>query len=292
MSVKVGFIGMGIMGIPMSLNVINGGYKLAIYNRSVDKCNVLLQKGAEIAKTPKALGEYSDVVILMVTGNEAIREILDGENGLLAGMNKGGTIINMSTVSPAFSRLLDKELKEQGLFFIDAPVSGSKKPAEDGALVILAGGEPKTIDEFEPLFLKMGKKVVRCGEAGQGSAMKMTVNLLLGIMMEGLCESVNFGQKCGLSADIIMDTLLSGAMACPLVAMKRDMLNKDSYPPQFPLKHITKDLRFILGVADEVGAAIPTGHTVFQLFRQGAGQGLSDSDFAAVKKVLEKNSNG
>lgn len=289
-SVTVGFVGMGIMGIPMSLNILKGGYTLKVYNRSPEKCEPVVQNGAQIVHSLKSLGECSDVVILMVTGNEAVREILDGENGLLAGMSKGKTIINMSTVSPSFSRTLDKELKERSLFFIDAPVSGSKKPAEDGALVILAGGLPEKIDEFEPLLLKMGKKVVRCGEAGQGSAMKMTVNLLLGIMMEGLGEAVNFGQKCNLAADVIMDTILSGAMSCPLFALKREMMNTGTYPPQFPLKHITKDIRFILNVADETGAAIPAGHTVFQLFRQGSGYGLSDADFAAVKQILEKNS--
>jgi len=288
MSLKVGFIGMGIMGVPMSLNVLKGGYQLRVYNRSADKYAPLIREGAEKADTPKQLAEWADVVILMLTGPEAVRETLDGEYGLLAGMATGKTLINMSTVSPGFAKELGNELSSRSLFFIDAPVSGSKKPAEDGALVILAGGLSEKIDEFEPLLLKMGKKVVRCGQAGQGSAMKMTVNLLLGIMMEGLCESVNFGERCGLSAETIMDTVLSGAMNCPLFALKQDMMKTGNFPPQFPLKHITKDLRFILNTADENGAAVPAGHAVFQLYRQGMGKGFADSDFAAVKTILEK----
>jgi 3-hydroxyisobutyrate dehydrogenase-like beta-hydroxyacid dehydrogenase len=288
MSLKVGFIGMGIMGVPMSLNVLRGGYPLSVCNRSTDKCAPLIREGAGKFDSPKELAESADVVILMVTGPEAVREILDGENGLVSGIAQGKTLINMSTVSPAFAKELDKELSSRSVFFIDAPVSGSKKPAEDGALVILAGGLREKIDEFEPLLLKMGKKVVRCGQAGQGSAMKMTVNLLLGIMMEGLCESVNFGERCGLSAETIMDTILSGALNCPLFALKQDMLKNGNFPPQFPLKHITKDLRFILNTADENGAAVPAGHAVFQLYRQGMGKGFADSDFAAVKTILEK----
>jgi len=288
MALKVGFIGMGIMGVPMSLNVLRGGYPLSVCNRSADKCAPLIREGAGKADTPKKLAEWADVVILMLTGPEAVRETLDGENGLLSGMSSGKTLINMSTVSPAFSEELNQQLSRRSLFFIDAPVSGSKKPAEDGTLVILAGGSREKIDEFEPLLLKIGKKVVRCGEAGQGSAMKMTVNLLLGIMMEGLCEAVYFGQKSGLSVETIMYTVLSGAMNCPLFALKQDMFKTGNFLPQFPLKHITKDLRFILNIADEKGAAIPAGQAVFQLYRQGMGKGLSDSDFAAVKTILEK----
>jgi 3-hydroxyisobutyrate dehydrogenase-like beta-hydroxyacid dehydrogenase len=193
----------------------------------------------------------------------------------------------MSTVSPSYSQRVSELLKKHHIFFIEAPVSGSKKPAEDASLVILAGGDQKQVDRFEPLLLKMGKKVIYCGDVGQGSCMKMVVNLLLGIMMEGLCEAINFGQKCGLSMKHMQDALLSGPMGCGLFQLKSGMLESNEYPAQFPLKHMTKDIRFAIQTADHAGAAAPVGHAVFQLFRQGVGHDLGDLDVAAIKKVLE-----
>ena len=122
--------------------------------------------------------------------------------------------------------------------------------------------------------------------------MKMAVNLLLGILAAGLSEAVNLGQRCGLSTETLLETLLAGPMGCPLFEFKRPMLINDAYDPQFPLKHMAKDVRFALRTADETGAATPLGHVLFQLYRQGVGHGLADMDFAAVKKVLEAMNDG
>ncbi|MBP1741613.1 MAG: 3-hydroxyisobutyrate dehydrogenase, partial [Deltaproteobacteria bacterium] len=182
---------------------------------------------------------------------------------------------------------LFERLKARSIVALDAPVYGSKKPAEEGALVILAGGPQAKVKETEPLLLSMGKKVVYCGEAGQGSSMKMVVNLLLSIMATGLAEAVNLGQKCGLSTETVLETVLSGPTQCPLFEFKKPMLLSDNYGAQFALKHMAKDIRFILQTADETGAAVPTGHVVFQLYRAAMGRGLSEKDYAAVKKVIE-----
>jgi 3-hydroxyisobutyrate dehydrogenase-like beta-hydroxyacid dehydrogenase len=178
-------------------------------------------------------------------------------------------------------------LQNHSATLIDASVSGSQKPAEEGALIILAGGPNETITELEPLFLSMGKKAIYCGDTGQGTNMKMAVNLLLGILMAGLCEAINFGQTCGLSVAAMFDAILSGPLACPLFHLKAEMLQTNSFPPQFPLKHMAKDLRFALDTADENGAAIPVGCTFAHLFNQALSESLDDMDFAVVKKVLE-----
>jgi 3-hydroxyisobutyrate dehydrogenase-like beta-hydroxyacid dehydrogenase len=137
----------------------------------------------------------------------------------------------------------------------------------------------------------MGKKVIYCGETGQGTNMKMAVNLLLGILMEGLCETVNFGQACGLSVATMFEAILSGPLACPLFHFKEEMLKTNFFPPQFPLKHMAKDLRFALDTAGENGAAIPVGRTIAHFFNQGMSESLNNMDFAVVKKVLEELSN-
>jgi len=288
MALNVGFIGLGIMGQPMAQNIAKGDFQLTVFNRSSDKAKPLADGGASVAPTPKAVAEASDVIILMLAGPDAIDAVLAGPEGLMAGMKAGQTLVNMSTVSPAYSKQLTDRLTTESVVAIDAPVSGSRKPAEEGALVILAGGPKDKVAELEPLFLCMGKKVVYCGEAGQGSSMKMAVNLLLGIMAAGICEAVNLGQKCGLDTATMLETMLAGPMGCALFEFKKPMLIDDSFSAQFPLKHMTKDIRFALQTADENGAMAPIGHTVFQLYRQSMGQGLADMDFAAVKKVFER----
>ena len=287
MALKVGFIGLGIMGVPMARNIVTADFDLLVFNRTAEKTKPLADAGAKVAASPKAVAESVDVVILMLSDPPAIEDVLQGTEGLLAGMRDGQVLVNMSTVSPAYSLQLADTLAAQSVIAVDAPVSGSRKPAEEGALVILAGGSEDKIAELEPLFLTMGKKVVYCGEAGKGSAMKMAVNLLLGTVTAGLCEAVNLGQKCGLDTETILNTILAGPMGCGLYELKKPMLINDSYATQFPLKHMTKDLRFALQTADEKGATAPIGNAIFQIYRQSMGHGLGDQDFAAVKKIIE-----
>jgi 3-hydroxyisobutyrate dehydrogenase-like beta-hydroxyacid dehydrogenase len=288
MALKVGFIGLGIMGQPMAQNVAKGDFQLTVFNRTSEKATPLADTGATVASTPKEVAEAADVIILMLAGPEAIDAVLEGPDGLMAGMQTGQTLVNMSTVSPQYARQLVDKLSAKSAVAIDAPVSGSRKPAEEGALVILAGGPQDKVSELEPLFMCMGKKVVYCGETGQGASMKMAVNLLLGIMAAGISEAVNLGQKSGLDTATMLEAMLAGPMGCALFEFKKPMLIDNSFAAQFPLKHMTKDIRFALQTADENGAMAPIGHTVFQLYRQSMGQGLADQDFAAVKKVFER----
>ncbi len=283
---KIGFIGLGIMGTPMAGNLLKGGFELLVYNRTASKAMSLVKAGARLARSPRDLARESEVIILMVTGPEAIEELLSGPEGIFAADLDGKVIINMSTVFPAYSRELDRRIQDHGAIFIDAPVSGSRKPAEEGALIILAGGPEEEIERLQTLFLSLGKKVIYCGPAGQGSAMKMVVNLLLAVMMEGLAEAINLGEACGLKTESILETILSGPLACGLYRLKEEMFKRGFFPAQFPLKHMLKDLRYILKTADEAGAPVPSGHTVFQLYRQAAGRGLAEDDFAAVKVLL------
>jgi 3-hydroxyisobutyrate dehydrogenase-like beta-hydroxyacid dehydrogenase len=284
---KIGFIGMGIMGQRMAANILKAGHELMVYNRTREKTEPIADAGGLVASTPGELSTWADILIFMLTGPEAIDGVLYGEKGILETDPAAKIFINMSTVSPSYTRSLGNCLKPNGNIFIDAPVSGSKKPAADGTLIILAGGPLEKVKALEPLFLSMGQKVIYCGEAGQGSAMKMTINLLLAVMMEGLCESLNLARQCSLDPGLVLDSVLSGPLGCGLFNLKSDMLKQDDYPAQFPLKHMAKDLRFVLQTADETGAAVPAAHAVFQLYRQGISLGNGDLDFAAVKRSLE-----
>lgn len=287
MEMRIGFIGLGIMGEPMARNLLAKGFKVTVHNRSKAKAEKLFELGAIIASSPLELAKNEETVILMLTGPAAIDSVLWGEKGLLGEGSKLKTVVNMSTVSPAYTKKLADRLQEAEVVLIDAPVSGSKKPAEEGTLVILAGGPQERLDELQPVFLAMGKKVVDCGEAGAASSMKMVVNLLLCAMIGGLSEALTLGEKCGLAKDKILETVLAGPLGCGLFSLKAGMLTAGEYPVQFPFRHMFKDLNFILSTAGDVGSPVKIGQTLRDLYAAGMEQGLADLDFAAIKKVYE-----
>jgi 3-hydroxyisobutyrate dehydrogenase-like beta-hydroxyacid dehydrogenase len=287
MKQKIGFMGLGIMGRPMATNVLKAGYPVMVYNRSPEKADPLVQQGAGLASSPKALAKAADVVIAMVTGPEALGDLLWGPNGAGGAFNHNKIFINMSSVPPRYTRQLAGELEPSGVTFIDAPVSGTKKPAEDATLVILAGGPEDRIKALEPLLLAMGKKVVCCGPPGQGSMMKMVINLLLGLMMEGFAEALNFGRLGGLDMEAMLDTVFSGAMNSPMFQVKAANLREKKYPPAFPLKHLAKDAKFVVDTAFELGAPVPAGQVLLHLYRTGVAQGWGDEDISAIARVLE-----
>ncbi len=287
MKPKVGFMGLGIMGSPMAANIFRAGYPLMVYNRTPDKAEKFADLGAGVASTPIALAHAAQVLIAMVTGPEALNELLWGKDGAGPELGANKVFINMSSVSPGYTRELAEKLALSGVTFIDAPVSGTKKPAEEGTLLILAGGLEEQVKAVEPLLLTMGKKVIYCGPVGQGSMMKMTINLLLGIMMAGLAEALNFGRLGGLPLDTMLDTVFSGPLNCGLFQMKAGMLKENDFPPNFPLKHMTKDLKFVVDTAYETGAPAPLGHLLLHLYRLSVSHNLGDQDFAAIAKALE-----
>ena len=287
MKPKVGFMGLGIMGSAMAANILKAGYPLTVYNRTAAKAEPLARLGAKVAASPKALAQDAEIIIVMVTGPEAIYELLFGPEGAAAAFGPEQVFINMSSVSPSFTLELGKELAPTAIRFVDAPVSGTKKPAEEAQLVILAGGNRQRVQELEPLFLTMGKKVVYCGKTGQGSMMKMFINLLLGLMMEGFAESLNFGRLGGLDLEAMLDVVASGAMNAPMFQVKAPNFKVKNYPPAFPLKHLAKDAKFVLDTAYELGAPVPAGQMLLHLYRLGVAQGWGDEDISAIMRVME-----
>ena len=287
MKEKIGFMGLGIMGYAMALNIAKAGRPLNVYNRTPKDLGEMKGLGVEIAATPKSLAAGSDVIISMLTGPEAIDNLLWGDNGAAQAFERGKTYINMSSVSPKYTTDLAEKLAPTGVCFIDAPVSGSKKPAEDATLLILAAGPKDEVEALAPLFRIMGKQVVYCGGIGQGSMMKMANNLLLALMIEGLSETLNFGRKGGLSDEAMLDVILNGPLGCPIFQMKGRALTAGSYDPNFPLKHATKDLKFVIDTAYETGAPVPVGQTLLHLFSAGVNKHWGDLDICAVMKVLE-----
>jgi len=289
MTQRIGFIGLGIMGQAMAANILKHGYALSVYNRTKGKAEALRAAGADVADTPAQLADASDVIILMLTGEEAVDAVLQGEAGLLRGNCRRKTVINMSTVPTASSKAWAIDLAEHVITIIDAPVSGSKIPAEQGTLVILAGGPQEAIKQQEALLLSMGKKVIYCGEAGSGSAMKLVINLLLGIMMEGMAEAAHLAERSGLKVETLLDAIYSGPLSCTLFQLKENMFKTNTYPAQFPFKHMAKDMQFVVDAAIDNDAWLPLGNELAGMFSASREAELQEMDFAAVKTLLDKH---
>jgi 3-hydroxyisobutyrate dehydrogenase-like beta-hydroxyacid dehydrogenase len=290
MSLRIAFAGLGIMGVPMVRNLLAAGFDVAVTNRTAAKAEPVTAAGASFFATPAKAVAGREVFILMLTGPEACETVLFGPGGAVAesgaGLVPGGVVVNMSTVPASYNTALAERLAGYGLTLVDAPVSGSKKPAEDGTLVILAGGPAEVVERLTPVFLAVGKKVVRCGGTGTGSVMKVSVNVLLGTMLAGFAEMLRLGEAGGLDRRTMLDVVLAGPMANDLLRMKEPMFEKDAYPAQFPVRHMAKDVKFAVDAAFETGSPAPCAHMLVQLYRRAMTLGLADEDFAAVIRAL------
>ncbi|RFZ92017.1 NAD(P)-dependent oxidoreductase [Mucilaginibacter conchicola] len=278
---KIGWIGLGLMGNPMSQQLLKAGYPLTVYNRNKDKEAALKEQGANTASTPKELLQQTDVVIIMVTDDKAIRDVFEGEDGLLAASGNDKVIINMSTVSPAISKEMAQRSNEHGLSYLDAPVSGSVKQAETAQLVIMAGGDSSVFEKVKPVLDTMGKLSLNVGDTGAGNAAKLAINTLLSFYTQGLAEAVILAKNNGIKPEILLELLGNGAIANPYTKIKGNAIVNDNFTAAFSLKNIVKDLK----LSRDIGLTTPLGETTLATF-EAASAKHGDEDLIAVYKYL------
>ncbi len=282
---KIGWIGLGNMGSPMSKRLINAGYSVTVYNRNKAKEETLKLIGANVASSPLFLIDQMDVIIIMVTDDQAIREIFTGENGLLATKTNGKIIINMSTVSPGISREMASLCDLQGNHYLDAPVSGSVKQAEDGQLVIMVGGIESLLEKVKPIFENLGRLTLLVGSTGAGNMAKLAINILLAFHAQGLAESVLFARRNNIKTEDMITLINNSAMSNVFAKIKGDAIIQNNYKAAFALKNIAKDLRLAKGE----GLATPLGETAYKTFQQ-AETVLGEEDIIAVIKYINTKS--
>ncbi len=282
---KVGFIGLGIMGGAMARNLVRAGFDVTVWNRSMEKCREIAALGAKQADTPAQVVKSSQVTFAMLSDPAAAKEVCFGDSGVLAGIGDGRGYVDMSTVDSETSRMIGEAVAAKGGRFVEAPVSGSKKPAEDGTLVILAAGDRTLYDEAMPAFEKMGKKIVYLGETGNGAMMKLVVNMIMGGMMSVFCEGLALGGKAGLDLAQILDVIDAGAVANPMFRLKGGLIGKGDYTVAFPLKHMQKDLRLALLLGDRLKQPLFSAAATNEAFKRALAKGLGDQDFSALYQV-------
>jgi len=283
---KIGFLGLGAMGTPMAANILNKGYPLAVYNRTASRAAALQELGATLCSTPRELAERSDSVVIMVTGPSDLLAVLDGPDGVVAGLGPDKRVINMSTVSDTATEQAAALVTQAGADYVDAPVSGSVKPAIDGALVILAGATPGALERCMPLLKSMGREVIHCGGVCSGTRMKLVLNLLLGNMMESLAEALLLARRFELDPAAVLGALGGGPMAAPMFQLKGKAIIEGNFSKQFPVHLIFKDLTLVLEAARQ-HLPLPQTAATRESFNSAMVRGYGDEDMAAVIKALE-----
>ncbi len=284
---KIGFVGLGIMGSAMASNLLKAGFKVTVWNRSPDKYSLLVDLGATVAASPRVVAESSNVVIAMMANPAAVLSVRDGAEGIIAGLSSGIGYVDMSTVDAGTSLESYRLAHEKGALFLEAPVAGSRKPAEDATLTIMTAGDRELYDSSLPVLEKMGKKLLFLGETGNASRMKLANNLVMCGMLTALSEGIALAAGSGLDTAQLLEVLDSGAVTNPMFRLKGPQIaaNKE-FPAAFPLKHMQKDLRLALQLAEEVGQPLFVTATINELYKKALAENLGDADFAAISRVI------
>lgn len=290
---KIGFIGLGIMGSRMAANLQKYGHSLVLHNRTPQKAQPLLAKGAEWADSPAELASKVEVLFTMLAHPNAVKEAALGENGFLPHLAPGRLWVDSSTVDPSFSRSMAAEAQTRRIRFLGAPVTGSKEVAAAGKLVFWLGGESDDVQACRPLLECLGSRIVHAGGQGMGAALKMVMNQLLGTVMAAFAEGLVLGQSLGLSRDVLFEALLNGPAAAPLLASKRKRIEGGDYEnADFPLQWLQKDLHLASVSAYESGVAMPLTNVAKEIYRLAIRQGDGEKDFSAICGFLAKEQHG
>lgn len=282
--INIGWIGLGNIGTPMVKNLINAGFNVTVYNRNAEKSEALSKIAkVGIAAHPADLVEKSDFIISMISDDAAVKDVYEGPNGILSVAGRKDLIsIDMSTVSPETTKAIALLCAEKGISYLDAPVSGSIKPAEEGQLVIMVGGEEAAYEKAKAVFEVLGKSSTWLGESGKGNVAKLAINLFLGIVAQGLAEAVVFADKNSVPASDLLPLINAGALGSGFTKMKTENIVNDNYKPAFGLKLLAKDIR----LATENGMDTPVGDALSATLKGAVEQGLGEEDMIAILKYL------
>ena len=283
----LGFIGLGYMGSRMARRLIDAGYQLGIYDRNAEKSRAVAQKGARVYDSAADLARDAGVVLSMLADDTAVEEVMLGPGGVVNAAQSGATIVDLSSVHPDTSRRVATTAQHRGVSVLDAAVSGSTPQAEDGSLVMFVGGEPDVVELCRPILNVLSSEVFHLGSNGAGSTMKLVVNGLLGAGMQALAEALALGQRAGLDRTVLLDVLDQTSVLAPGHKRKLQNARSDTYPVQFALRLMWKDLGNMLRLAQERAVPMPTTAAVQQAFAIAQAKGVEE-DFSAVIRTMEE----
>lgn len=284
---KLGFAGLGIMGQAMTKRLLDAGYEVIVYNRDPSKAQLLAAQGAKVSSTPKELAAAADITFAMLSDPPAALAVATGKDGITSGLAPGKGYVDVSTVDAATSSAIASAVRATGAKFLEAPVSGSKAPAQNGQLIFLTAGDEELFTASAHPLSVMGKRSFFLGEVGAGANMKLVVNMIMGSTMVAFAEGLTLADKAHLKQTDVLEVLGLGAIAAPMFAMKGPTMIEGKYAPAFPLKHQQKDMRLALQLGDEAALSLPVAAAANNLYIKARAEQLGDLDFSAVLKVVQ-----
>jgi 2-hydroxy-3-oxopropionate reductase len=287
---NIGFVGLGIMGKPMALNLIKGGHTLFLNSRSGVAAELTAAGGTACASA-KEVAQKSDIVILMVPDTPDVEKVLFGANGVAEGLSKGKTVIDMSSISPIETKAFAKRINDLGCDYVDAPVSGGEIGAKNAALTIMVGATQAAFDKVKPLFELMGKNITLVGGIGDGQTCKVCNQIIVALNIEAVSEALVFAAKAGADPAKVRQALMGGFAASRILEVHGERMIKRTFEPGFRIELHQKDLALALAGARALGVSLPNTATAQELFNACSADGGAKSDHSAMVKALEKLAN-
>ena len=288
MEQMVGFIGLGIMGLPMARNLIKAGFKVIVYNRTASRCELILYEGAGKADSPREVAEKCPVVITMVSDTPDVESVILGEGGIIEGITPDSVVIDMSTISPQVTREISARLGEKGAYMLDAPVSGGEQGAGNGTLSIMVGGDSKIFQRCLPIFEAMGRNIINVGGNGMGQTVKLMNQILVAGNLNAVVEALIFAQKSGVDLEKAIDAVKGGAAGSWQLTNLAPCIIARDFRPGFMIDLMQKDLNLVMEAAETAKIPLPVTSLIHNMYYslQSAGEGKSGTQ--ALVKALER----
>lgn len=282
----VGFVGLGKMGAVMAPRFLDAGYNLVVWNRTLEKCSALAERGARVASSLGEVAKSSDVVVSILGDDASVSEVYLGDGGLLSSELAGTLFIDMSTVQPRTSKYISEQAVRAGAEFIEAPVSGTVAPAADGKLLGLVGGEDAVVKRAQPILDVLCRRTIHAGSIGQGALMKLVVNLALGVYWQALAEAVALGEAGGLDRREILDTISDSSAALAVLGLKIPSILGDSGTVAFDVDSMQKDILAMIETGSGLGVPLPAASAALMSYSAASAGGMGEEDAVAIVRFL------
>ena len=290
-SKKIGFIGLGVMGKPMSKNLLKAGYSLIVYDIKDEPVAELVALGAEKESSPSKVAEKSDIVITMLPNSPHVIQVLTGENGVLEGIRPGSIIIDMSSISPVVAKKMYATAAEKGVEMLDAPVSGGEPKAIDGTMSIMVGGKQDVFESVKDILLSMGGSAVLIGEIGSGNTAKLANQIMVALHLSAVSEAMVFAEKAGVDPEKVYQAIRGGLAASTVLDAKMPMILDRNFKPGGPIWMHTKDLLNVRDTALEIDAPIPLTTQILEAMKAMKADGHQNDDHCGIIQYWEKLAN-
>src|SRR5215510_762723 len=284
---RIGFIGLGIMGRPMALNLIKAGFSLMVYNRTAAKCKPLVDAGAVGVNSPREVAASSDVVITIVSDTPDVESVLFGNDGISSGLKEGEIVIDMSSISPSATQRYAARLREQRVEMLDAPVTGGEKGAIEGTLAIMVGGSREIFDKGLPILQAMGGTIVYTGESGTGQRTKLVNQILCAQHIVAMSDGLRFARESGLDLETTLKVVSGGAAGSWMLTNMAPRILSDDFAPGFTIKLQHKDLRLVREALQEMEGRYPATELTYSLFSEAVANGLGELGTQGFIKLFD-----